>query len=80
MGADVIQRLRTPDGAIRDIDHGPRSALSRGTLRTQGYIACDTMPNALPSKLVSRPGDTFDFSRTPRLNGGPSFIRPRRAR
>ena len=73
------RRERGPDGDIkRDIDHGPRSALPFGSLRRQGYIECNTIPNAMPSKLVSQPGSTFDYSRIRQLNGAPSFIRPRR--
>jgi hypothetical protein len=74
------RRQRGPDGDIsRDIDHGPRSAVGLGSLRRQGYIACDTMPNAMPSKLLRANGDTFDLSRVRQLSGAPSFMRPRRA-
>ena len=78
----MIQRLRQrgPDGDIkRDIDHGPHPAVGFGTLRSQGYIRVNTLPNALPSGLRAAPGDTFDYSRNRRLNGAPSFVRPRRA-
>jgi hypothetical protein len=73
------RRQRGPDGDIRrDIDHGPRAAVSFGHLRSQGFIVCDTMPNAMPSKLLRANGDTFDLSRVRQLSGAPTFMRPRR--
>jgi hypothetical protein len=70
----VIHRVRRPgpDGhdIVSDIDAGPGPV---GVL-TRRNVGGSQLTDATPPRLRASAGETFDYSRTPSMSGGPTLV------